>query len=635
VTAADKTEEADAMMPLPKSIATVSLSGTLPDKLEAAAAAGFQAVEIFEADLLSFDGTPRDVARMAADLDLQIAIFQPFRDFEGMGPAQLARNLIRAEKKFGVMAALGTNLLLLCSNVQEGANGDQARIVADLAELAARAEQRGVKIAYEALAWGRHVNRWRQAWNIVKQVDSPALGLALDSFHTFSVGDSLAGLQDVPGSKIFFMQLADAPRLTMDVLSWSRHYRNFPGQGDFDVTGFVRDALAAGYRGPLSLEIFNDEFRAGAARPVALDGLRSLIWVEAQAGQTALPPVPELAGVAFLEFAVDEPAAAKLATYLEALGFHHAGRHRSKAVDLYQQSGTKIVLNAEPDSAAAEHFVRHGTSVCALALMVDKVAPTLARAEALLCPTWTERTGPGEHHIPAVREPDGTLIYLVDEAAEAAIWAQDFTLHAAPAAMIAPPLSIDHIAQALSPGLMDRFVLFYRSLFGLVPEPTIEFADRFGLIRSRTMKNASGTIRIPLNISESPATETARFVAASAGPGVHHVAFASPDLAATLTHARAAGLHTVSIPANYYEDLAARFELDGATLAGFEALGILYDRDAHGEFRHAYLPNFAGRFFFELLTRVGYEGYGASNAPVRLAAMTRQREKGKQESFVL
>jgi 4-hydroxyphenylpyruvate dioxygenase len=613
-----------------KSIATVSLSGTLPDKLEAAAAAGFDAVEIFEADLLSFDGTPRDVARMARDLDLAIAIFQPFRDFEGMGEAQLARNLARAEKKFDVMAELGTDLLLLCSNVQEASLGDPARAVADLALLAERAGRRGVRVAYEALAWGRHVNRWRQAWEIVKRVDHPALGLALDSFHTLCLGDTLAGIEAVPGEKLFFMQLADAPRLNMDVLSWSRHYRNFPGQGDLDVAGFVRAALAAGYAGPLSLEIFNDDFRAGPTRPMAVDGLRSLIWVEAEAGRTKLPPCPALDGFAFIEFAVDEAAAAQLAAYLGKLGFRHAGRHRSKAVDLYRQSGANIVLNAEPDSAASEHFVRHGASVCALALRVDAVAPALARAAALLNPTWAERTGPGEHRIPAVREPDGTLIYLVEPEAAAAMWAEDFDLAAADDA--GPGLSIDHIAQALTPGSMDRFVLFYRSLFGLVPEPTIEFADRFGLIRSRTMKNDSGTVRIPLNISESPATETARFVAAGAGPGVHHVAFATPDLVEAVTRARTAGLPTVPIPANYYEDLAARFELDEATLAAFERLGILYDRDARGDFRHAYLPNFAGRFFFELLERHGYQGYGASNAPVRLAAMTRQRE-GKNALF--
>src|SRR5688500_3333156 len=100
-----------------RSIATVSLSGTLPQKLEAAAAARFDAVEIFEADLLYFDGSPADVRQLAADLGLEIVLYQPFRDFEGAPPERRQRNLDRAEQKFDVMEELGVRLLLLCSNV--------------------------------------------------------------------------------------------------------------------------------------------------------------------------------------------------------------------------------------------------------------------------------------------------------------------------------------------------------------------------------------------------------------------------------------------------------------------------------------------------------------------------------------
>ena len=65
-------------------IATVCLSGTLEEKLQAIAAAQFKGVEIFENDLLSFNGTPTDVRRIIEDLGLVTAVFQPFRDFEGM-----------------------------------------------------------------------------------------------------------------------------------------------------------------------------------------------------------------------------------------------------------------------------------------------------------------------------------------------------------------------------------------------------------------------------------------------------------------------------------------------------------------------------------------------------------------------
>ena len=122
---------------LPKSIATVSLSGTLPEKLEAAAAIGFDGVEIFENDLLTYDGSPEDVRAIADGLGLAITIFQPFRDFEAMPEPQRRRNLDRAERKFDVMQALGTDLLLVCSNVSPATIDDPQRAAADLAEMAA------------------------------------------------------------------------------------------------------------------------------------------------------------------------------------------------------------------------------------------------------------------------------------------------------------------------------------------------------------------------------------------------------------------------------------------------------------------------------------------------------------------
>ena len=381
----------DPIARLPKSIATVSLSGTLPEKLEAAAAIGFDGVEIFENDLLTFEGPPGDVRYLAESLGLAITCFQPFRDFEAMPDPQRARNMDRAERKFDVMGQLGAELLLVCSNISPVSIDDDSRAAADLAEMAERAHKRGLRVGYEALAWGRNVNKWRHAWKIVRAAAHPALGLILDSFHTLALDDDLSGLSEVPADKIFLAQLADAPRLSMDVLSWSRHFRNFPAQGQLPVAAFVRDLIGAGYRGPLSLEIFNDEFRSAPARLMARDGLRSLLLVEAEAGATALPAIPAFDGVEFLEFAVDEQSGRRLAEMLRGLGFHYAGRHRSKSVDLFRQGRVNMILNSEQDSAAAEHFQFHGPSVCAMAFRVDNAGQAVVRAEALLGPPWQEQ----------------------------------------------------------------------------------------------------------------------------------------------------------------------------------------------------------------------------------------------------
>ncbi|MBW4090863.1 MAG: sugar phosphate isomerase/epimerase and 4-hydroxyphenylpyruvate domain-containing protein [Proteobacteria bacterium] len=615
---------------LPRSIATVTLSGTLPDKLDAAARAGFDAVEIFDADLMTFDGSPADIRRIAGDLGLVIALWQPFRDFEAVAPDRLARNLDRAERKFDVMAALGAPLMLVCSSTDPAALADDARAAADLAALAARAAARGLAIGYEALAWGRHVNRWRHAWQIVEQAGHPALGLILDSFHVLAVGDDLSGIELVPAEKLAFVQLADAPALSMDVLSWSRHHRVFPGQGQLPVARFLADVLAAGYAGPLSLEIFNDEMRAAPARLTARDGLRSLVLAEAEARPNvpaaALPPPAAYDGIEFLEFAVDAASREDLARYLGTLGFAYSGRHRSKAVELYRQGRANLILNSEPDSAAAEHFHLHGPSVCAMAFRVDDPARAAARASALLAPPWHERTGAGERPLPAVRAPDGTLIFLVGPDRDGrTIYDDDFVLDPTAAAPDAALRGIDHVAQALPAGRMDSFVLFYKAVFGFEPQPLWELADPYGLIRSRALVSADRSIRLPLNISEGRETATGRFVSAYAGAGVHHIAFACTDIEDAVSTAVARGARMLPIPPNYYDDLAARLDLAPDLLARLQRLHLMYDRDEGGAYFQAYTASFQDRFFCEIVERRGYRQFGAANAGARLAAQAQRR----------
>jgi len=570
---------------------------------------------------------------MAADLGLAIMLYQPFRDFEAMPRDQLARNLARAERKFDVMAELGVETVLVCSNVQDIAIDDPSLATADLHQMAEAARQRGLRVGYEALAWGRHTRYWRQAWQIVKQADHPALGLILDSFHTLSLGDTLDGIRDVPPEKLFFVQFADAPKLSMDVLSWSRHHRNFPGQGDLPVVDFARDLLAAGYTGPLSLEVFNDEFRSAPARLTAQDGIRSLIWLESEAGGAALPAPARLEGVDFLEFAVDATAGQELQTRLRALGFAHAGRHRSKAVDLYRQGQVNVILNMEQDSAASEHFQLHGPSVCAIGLKVDDAGRAMERARALHCHEWRGPVGPSERAIPALRAPDGTLFYLIDDRnADRSIYESDFVLHPSVDAYTDSDAtgltSIDHIAQALPAHRLDSFVLFYRTIFGMGGGAVQEIPDPYGLVKSRAVVSPDQRVRVTLNVSESGRTATGRFITAYAGSGIHHVAFRTSRLFETVESIDRDAAHMLHVPDNYYDDVAVRLGLDETLLARLRHDGLLYDRDAQGDFLHAYTEPFHERFFFELVQRDGYTGYGAANAAVRMAVQAQLSRNG-------
>jgi len=622
--------------PMHRSIATVSLSGTLRQKLEAVAAAGFDGIELFEADFINFKGTAAELGRIAGDLGLSIDLYQPFRDFEGMPEPQFRRSLERAERKFDLMQAMGAPMVLCCSNTSPLAVNDPSLAAAQLHELAERAARRNLRVGFEALAWGRHTSLYGRAWEIVKQANHTHLGLILDSFHTLSLKDDPAGIAAIPGHKIFFLQMADAPLLSMDVLQWARHHRSFPGQGDFDVVGFFEQVLRAGYTGPLSLEIFNDIFRETPNRRTAVDAMRSLLYLESEArGRLAAPvapqrvtlfdppPVPALSGLSFIEFAADEASAATLATLVKQLGFRRIGRHRSKAVTLYRQGEINLIVNAQPGSFARERFEAHGTSVCALGVRCDDPLAAVGRATAMRSQRHDSPVGPNELRVPAIVAPGGNLIHFVPEALGAdGLYEVDFILEDEGSGSNDAGLQrIDHVALGLALDQLDTWVLFTRAVLGLEPGESLELADPFGLIRSRGVANADRSLRLVLNVSLSQRTRTARTLSVTGGGAVHHIALSCADIFETAAKLRANGTRFVPISDNYYDDLATRIDIEPALLSRMREAGVLFDRSPAGDYLHIYTESFEGGLFFEVAQRVGnYDAYGALNAPARMAS---------------
>jgi 4-hydroxyphenylpyruvate dioxygenase len=398
----------------------------------------------------------------------------------------------------------------------------------------------------------------------------------------------------------------------MDVLQWSRHYRCFPGQGGFDLAGFTTRVLDAGYTGPLSLEVFNDVFRQADPRRMAVDAMRSVLVLEDAVAQRPcvrrLAPAVRLHGYAFVELAVQPGSVGETQRLLHAMGFSPAAQHRTKPVALWQQSDIRVLLNAGAPGPPG---------IAAVALESEDPVRSAARAEALLAPILPRQLGPGEAELSAVAAPDGTSVFFCrsPDVRVPGSWLEDFE-PLAPTGR-PPPAGldrIDHIALAQPFDYFDEAVLFYRSVLGLAPRESLELAAPQGLLRSRAMTNHNGTVRLALNVP---------VLAHELGEvdGWQHVAFGSSDVFATARHLIERGVSPLAIPDNYYRDLASRTDLDPRRIAEMQELDVLYDVSGGGEFLHFYTPMVGGRLFFEIVQRRGgYAGYGASNAPVRLAA---------------
>lgn len=592
-----------------KTVATVCLSGTLDDKLVAAAHAGFHGIELFEPDLIASTSSPQQVRERCDELGLQIVLYQPFRDLDSTDPAQFARNLTRLDRKFDVMAELGVDLILVCSNASADAVTDMDELAAQLRSAGDVAARRGMRIAYEALAWGRAVDLWQQSWDAVRRADHPAVGLCLDSFHILSKGSSLAELGEVPGDKIFFLQLADAPHKDMDVLQWSRHYRLFPGEGAFDLVAFTSAVLSAGYRGPLSLEVFNDVFRQASPVRTAIDAVRSLGALDARlSGHRPALPID----VAFVELSVTPTNLAAAEQALSALGFAPSATHRSKRVTAWTQSGVTLLVSVTTDAAEDDAM-----AIAAIAFDAEDPTGFADSAEGLNVAALPRVVRPGEAELPAVAAPDGMSVFFVSTERGGADWRRDFeAVPATPAAAGTGISGIDHVSVTAPFDRYDESVLFYRSVLGMTTDEVAEYPGPYGLVRSHLLRapQPSG-FGVALN---GPLLRRGKW-----SPGVQapqHIALTTDDLIGTLG-SLPADAPILPIPANYYIDLQARLDLTDDFVDRLAALDILYDRSPAGEYLHAYTTVIGSQIYFEIIERRGdYQGRPLADGPVRMAA---------------
>lgn len=626
------------------SIATNSLSGELQTKIKAISAAGFDAVEIFEQDFIAFEGSPKSVASMIADHGLELALFQPFRDFEGLVGGLRDRAFDRAKRKFDLMNQLGTDLMLICSSVHPKALGGIDRAADDLAELGDIAAQWGVRVGYEALAWGRFVNDHRDAWEIVRRANHERVGLIVDSFHTLGRQLSSQSLCSIPGDKIFFVQLADAPAIDMDLLHWSRHYRNMPGEGDLDVTGFLQAVWTTGYEGPISLEIFNDDFRSGDPFTIAVDGHRSLIALADDAREAlpqartlpqsvpvSLPSRGQVGGLSYVEFTAQGADAKKLHGVLKAMGFGHSAQHKSLDVALYSQGQVNIVINQEPKGHAAEVRAISGPSVCEVGLQCTDPLAVAKRAQALSLSQVGQRADTQMHAFPGIKTlGDGILRFVANHDQSAPLWLGEFDL-----AQLPGPnddgcglTCVDHLAQSMSYGEMLSWALLYTGLLEVEKRPVFDVVDPGGVVRSQVIENKSGTFRLTLNGAGNSNTLAGKHLASGASAPIQHLAFQSSDLRAQARRMMTAGFEALKMPDNYYQDLAARHGLSASQIQELQDLNLLYDQDDQGEFLQLYSQPIFNGFFFEIVQRIdGYSGYGGANSPFRVAAIKRALRK--------
>ena len=192
-------------------------------------------------------------------------------------------------------ATLESRLLLVCSSTSVHASHDLDHLAADLRKLSMLALPLGIKIAYEALSWGRVVNQFTTAWDVVCRADAPNLGLGIDSFHIFAAGTPIEEIDYIDPEKILLVQLSDfmwqETKTFAERIATARTFRVFPGEGvhSQQLVDLVLRLNALRYTGDYSFEVFNEDYLQMPLPNVVQQAKRSALWLADDVLRSSVP----------------------------------------------------------------------------------------------------------------------------------------------------------------------------------------------------------------------------------------------------------------------------------------------------------------------------------------------------------
>lgn len=274
---------------------TITLAGPLEAKLRAMTDAGFSQVMLKANDLVGHPAGWKAAVREVQRSGLRGTGFQVLRDFEGLSGHLHNYKVDVAKTMLEMCAELGCNVLLACSSTSAHATQDLDHIARDLHKLAMLALPFGIRIAYEGLSWGRTVNEYTTAWDVICRADCPNLGIGLDSFHIFASRTPLDFILELDPAKIHLVQLSDfmwqETRTFEERMATARTFRVFPGEGVHteQVIDMVQKLDQIGYSGDYSFEVFNDDFLQMPLPMVAERARKAALWLSDDILRRSLP----------------------------------------------------------------------------------------------------------------------------------------------------------------------------------------------------------------------------------------------------------------------------------------------------------------------------------------------------------
>jgi len=316
---------------------------------------------------------------------------------------------------------------------------------------------------------------------------------------------------------------------------------------------------------------------------------------------------------------------------------------RDRASYLIVENDIRFVLTAPltPQGEIAEHVHRHGDGVRDIAFLVDDVdsawrETTSRGAVSVMEPTELDGGEDGVLRKSAVRTYGEVIHSFVDRRDYHGVFAPGFRKIKKPAAAATglSLLEIDHCVGNVELGDMNKFVDYYRDVFGF--SQLIHYDDKvihtdYSALMSKVMTNGNGRIKFPINepASGKKKSQIQEFLDWYLDAGTQHVALRTEDIVRTVRQLRDNGVEFLGMPHEYYAELPARVGDVGVPIDVLEELGIEADRDEEGYLLQIFTRPVQDRptFFFEIIERHGSRGFGVGNFKALFEAIEREQAK--------
>ena len=321
-------------------------------------------------------------------------------------------------------------------------------------------------------------------------------------------------------------------------------------------------------------------------------------------------------GFEFVEFAHPEPQ--QLRDLFGRMGYELVARHRTKAVELWQQGDITYVLNDEPGSHGRMFVDEHGP--CAPS-MGWRVADARHAFEHAVRNGAEPYEGPGKViDLPAIVGIGGSLIYLNDRYGDANPYDAEFEWVAQPKPKGVGFHYLDHLTHNVHKGNMDTWFDFYGRLFNFRQIRFFDIEGKFSGLHSRALTSPDGRIRIPINEDRGETGQIVEYLKRYKGEGIQHIAVGTEDIYASVGAIAERGVKFMpKPPMSYYELSRSRVAGHDEPIEELARYGILIDGEGvlNGGETKILLQIFSrtviGPIFFEFIQRKGDEGFGEGN----------------------